>query len=117
MQKKVYWDDEIYTQNQIRKAWNLKASGRYSDMLSDIKNGGVKPKYMEEDTYKRWLEYWDSPEAQRKSDQNSKNRRSGSTSANAPAPSTHNAGSITHFKAAEKLVKFYINFSLLTFMH
>ncbi|KAL8466825.1 hypothetical protein ACS0TY_035767 [Phlomoides rotata] len=41
-EKSFYWDDELFTQKQVCKAWNKKASGPYTDMVKDIKDGGDK---------------------------------------------------------------------------
>ncbi|PWA49979.1 hypothetical protein CTI12_AA470010 [Artemisia annua] len=83
---------EPATETQVRKAWESKASERYTDFLRDIRRKMIKPIFISEDTWAGFLGYWDTPEYKGKRETNSQNRLKGD------GPSTHTGGSETTLK-------------------
>ncbi|GFP82366.1 probable transposase-like protein at4g04430 [Phtheirospermum japonicum] len=67
---------DVALNKAIRSAWNIKAELRYSDMIYRWKKQGSKPSCVHENTWKHWLQYWETAEARKKSAQQSQNRRS-----------------------------------------
>lgn len=88
-------------ESHVKKDWDKKAKARYSEMLNDIKYSKEKPDFMEEVTYLCWKQYWESPDVKRISEQNSKNRKTGSIDGS--TPSTHTGGSASHYQRARRL--------------
>ncbi|XP_039128910.1 probable serine/threonine-protein kinase DDB_G0286481 [Dioscorea cayenensis subsp. rotundata] len=93
--KHFIWDSSL--EAQIKEAWVLKASQRYSDFLRDIRDATTKPEYLSEEEYKHWKAVWDRPTFKKKQEINSKNRRS------IAGPSCHTGGSISNVEHGKKL--------------
>ncbi|KAH0657643.1 hypothetical protein KY289_026391 [Solanum tuberosum] len=89
-EKEFYWDPSI--DSEVKILWRKKAARRYSDFISCIKKGAVRPKYVLEETWETWMRFWKDPKVVEKSKINSKNRCGGQ---NAVAKGTHTGGSIT----------------------
>ncbi|PWA96724.1 hypothetical protein CTI12_AA036810 [Artemisia annua] len=88
---------EPATKTQVRKAWESKASERYTDFLRDIRRKMIKPIFISEDTWAGFVGYWDTPEYKGKQEANSQNRLKGD------GPSTHTGGSVSYREYAKKL--------------
>ncbi|WMV31389.1 hypothetical protein MTR67_024774 [Solanum verrucosum] len=89
-EKEFYWDPSI--DSEVKILWCKKAARRYSDFISCIKKGAVRPKYVPEETWESWMRFWKDSKVVEKSKINSKNRGGGQ---NAVAKGTHTGGSIT----------------------
>ncbi|XP_065867548.1 uncharacterized protein [Euphorbia lathyris] len=98
--KQFFWDQAIDT--MVKHAWKKKAAKRYSDMLSEIRNKGVRPAFLSEGVWKRWLEVWSDPEYVRMSQQKKLNRRKGE---DGPAAACHTGGSVPHLKHRKRLAE------------
>ncbi|KAH7691873.1 hypothetical protein IHE45_01G027100 [Dioscorea alata] len=61
--KHFIWDTSL--EAQVKEAWVLKASQRYSDFLRDIRDATTKPEYLSEE-YKHWKAVWNRPTFKKK---------------------------------------------------
>ncbi|XP_039142249.1 uncharacterized protein LOC120279379 [Dioscorea cayenensis subsp. rotundata] len=95
--KHCVWDSSM--EAQVKVAWVIKASQRYSDFLRDIRNSEKKPEYMSDDVWRHWKASWDKPEFKMKREKNSNNRRS------IAGPSSHTGGSISNVEHGKRLYK------------
>lgn len=95
---------EAYPIETIRKLWKTKASKRYSDMVSDMKEKNAKPIFMSQAIWEQWLQHWNRPEVKDRSKKASTNRNSN--------PTLHSCGSISIQEHAVKLVKFSCHVTL-----
>ncbi|WCJ40278.1 DNA-binding bromodomain-containing protein [Euphorbia peplus] len=98
--KQYFWDEEI--DDMVKRAWKKKTAKRYSDMLSEIRNKGVRPAFLPMGVWKRWLEVWSDPEYIQMSEQKKLNRRKGG---NGPAEGCHTGGSVPHLKHRQVLAE------------
>ncbi|XP_059288611.1 uncharacterized protein LOC132041959 [Lycium ferocissimum] len=88
--KKTYhWDSSI-PESVIRKHWNAKAATKYRNFISKIKQKRIKPDYVSDNVWERWLQLWADPKCVEKSEINAKNRCGGKE----VAAGTHTGGSI-----------------------
>ncbi|XP_060194947.1 uncharacterized protein LOC132624140 [Lycium barbarum] len=88
--KKTYhWDSSI-PESVIRKHWNTKAATKYKNFISKIKQKRIKPDYVSDNVWERWLQLWADPKCVEKSEINAKNRCGGKE----VAAGTHTGGSI-----------------------
>ncbi|XP_059306908.1 uncharacterized protein LOC132058422 [Lycium ferocissimum] len=87
--KTYYWDSSI-PESVIRKHWNTKAATKYRNFISKIKQKRIKPDYVSDNVWERWLQHWADPKCVEKSEINAKNRCGGKE----VAARTHTGGSI-----------------------
>ncbi|XP_060189279.1 uncharacterized protein LOC132618233 [Lycium barbarum] len=88
--KKTYhWDSSI-PESVFRKHWNTKAATKYRNFISKIKQKRIKPDYVSDNVWERWLQLWADPKCVEKSEINAKNRCGGKE----VAVGTHTGGSI-----------------------
>jgi len=102
-QKIFYWDVSI-SENEVKRHWMVKAALKYRNFISKIKKEGVRPGYVPENVWERWMQLWGSEKCIKKSEINSKNRRGGHET----AVGTHTGGSISIGEHRRKLVSIYI---------
>ncbi|KAH0682564.1 hypothetical protein KY290_023730 [Solanum tuberosum] len=88
--KKFYWDVSI-SESEVKRHWLAKATIKYKNFISKIKGGGIRPGYVPEHVWERWMQLWGTDESIKKSETNSKNRRGG----HEVAAGTHMGGSIS----------------------
>ncbi|XP_059318473.1 uncharacterized protein LOC132068784 [Lycium ferocissimum] len=56
--KKTYhWDSSI-PESVIKKHWNTKAATKYRNFISKIKQKRIKPDYVSDNVWERWLQLW-----------------------------------------------------------
>ncbi|KAH0665532.1 hypothetical protein KY285_026738 [Solanum tuberosum] len=81
--------------NDVRDGYfgefKAKAAVNYRNFISKIKGEGVRPGFVPEHVWKRWMELWRSDDCIKKSEINAKNRRGGHET----AAGTHTVGSIS----------------------
>ncbi|KDP31449.1 hypothetical protein JCGZ_11825 [Jatropha curcas] len=70
--KKCKWDAK--SEAMIKRAWYRQAANRSSDFVSQLKKKGRKS-YIKDEVWDKWTEYWKTPEAIKKLEIFSKNRR------------------------------------------
>ncbi|XP_060216145.1 uncharacterized protein LOC132643665 isoform X3 [Lycium barbarum] len=88
--KKTYhWDSSI-PESVIKKHWNTKAATKYRNFISKIKQKRIKPDYVSDNVWERWLQLWADPKCVEKSEINAKNRCGGKE----VVAGTHTGGSI-----------------------
>ena len=68
------WDNAIDA--LVKIAWDVKASSRYRDMISEKKMKGKKPNFIDPDLWERWQHYWNKSIAKKIHETYSKNRMS-----------------------------------------
>lgn len=68
-----------------------KAAIKYKNFISKIKGEGIRPDFVPEHVWERWMQLWESDESIKKSKTNSKNRLGGRE----VAVGTHMGGSIS----------------------
>ncbi|KAH0748560.1 hypothetical protein KY290_027792 [Solanum tuberosum] len=88
--KKFYWDVSI-SESEVKRHWLAKAAIKYKNFISKIKGGGIRPGYVPEHVWEKWMQLWGTDESIKKSETNSKNRRGG----HEVAAGTHTGGSIS----------------------
>ncbi|WCJ18490.1 DNA-binding bromodomain-containing protein [Euphorbia peplus] len=98
--KNFFWDQAI--DPLVKHAWHKKAALRYSDLLSETRRKGVRPAFIPEGVWKRWLELWSDPSYVRISQQNKLNRRKGE---DGPAGPVHTGGSVPHLEHRKRLAE------------
>ncbi|XP_060188058.1 uncharacterized protein LOC132617140 isoform X3 [Lycium barbarum] len=87
--KTYHWDSSI-PESVIKKHWNTKAATKYTNFISKIKQKRIKPDYVSDNVWERWLQLWPDPKCVEKSEINAKNRCGGKE----VAAGTHTGGSI-----------------------
>ncbi|XP_060182699.1 uncharacterized protein LOC132612617 [Lycium barbarum] len=98
--KKTYhWDSSI-PESVIRKHWNTKAATKYRNFISKIKQKRIKPDYVFDNVWERWLKLWADPKCVEKSEINAKNRCGGKE----VVVGTHTSGSICIGEHRKRLV-------------
>ena len=88
----------------VKIAWDLKASTRYQDMISEIKRKGKKPNFIDPDLWEGCQRYWNTLEAKKIHETYSMNRMS--KAANRVGPSTHTEGIAIHYDHGRQLVSY-----------
>ncbi|XP_049410558.1 uncharacterized protein LOC125873731 [Solanum stenotomum] len=96
--KKFYWDVSI-SENEVKRHWMVKAALKYRNFISKIKKERVRPGYVPENVWERWMQLWGSEKCIKKSEINSKNRRGGHET----VVETHTGGSISIGEHRRKL--------------
>ncbi|KAH0658082.1 hypothetical protein KY289_026830 [Solanum tuberosum] len=99
--KFFYWDASI-SENEVKRHWMVKVALKYRNFISRIKKEGVRPGYVPENVWERWMQLWGSEKCIKKSKINSKNRRGGHEA----AVRTHTGGSISIGEHRRKLEKY-----------
>ncbi|KAH0723824.1 hypothetical protein KY290_006540 [Solanum tuberosum] len=77
----------------------FKVAINYRNFISKIKGEGIRPGYVPEHVWERWMELWGSVECIKKSEINAKNHRAGHET----AAGTHTGGSISMGEHHKKL--------------
>ncbi|KAH0738071.1 hypothetical protein KY290_036776 [Solanum tuberosum] len=97
--KKIFYWDVSISENEVKRHWMVKAALKYRNFISKIKKEGVRPGYVPENVWERWMQLWGSEKCIKKSEINSKNRRGG----HEIAVGTHTGGSISIGEHRKKL--------------
>ncbi|KAH0776499.1 hypothetical protein KY290_007910 [Solanum tuberosum] len=98
--KKFYWDVSISeSESEMKRHWLAKAAINYRNFILKIKGEGIRPGYVPEHVWERWMELWGSDECIKKSEINAKNRRA----SHETAAGTHMGGSISMGEYRKKL--------------
>ncbi|KAH0722438.1 hypothetical protein KY289_005482 [Solanum tuberosum] len=82
---------KIGVHGMLRKPSRAKAAVNYRNFISKIKGEGVRPDFVPEHVWERWMELWGSDDCVKKSEINAKNRRG----CHETTPGTHTVGSIS----------------------
>ncbi|KAH0643646.1 hypothetical protein KY289_034620, partial [Solanum tuberosum] len=97
--KKIFYWDVSISENEVKRHWMVKAALKYRNFISKIKKEGVRPGYVPENVWERWMQLWGSEKCIKKSEINSKNRRGGHET----TVGTHTGGSISIGEHRRKL--------------
>ena len=107
LQKSFYWNSSI--DHLVYGVWEKRARVRYKDFVNKLHAKGERPRYMSEDIWANWKQYWSSSEAIAIADRNSTNRKGGPEGVSV---SIHTGGTLSHQEHADRLVSSHISIFL-----
>lgn len=87
----------------VRRIFWIKMSKQLSDLLFKLRKNNVQPKYMSEEVWKKYTDFWKSDEFKTKGEKAKKNRNSDK------GGSLHSCGSINAGEHAVRLVSYFKN--------
>ncbi|KAH0720355.1 hypothetical protein KY285_005156 [Solanum tuberosum] len=66
LKKKFYWDVSI-SESEVKRHWLRKVAIKYKNFISKIKGEGIRPGFVPEHVWERWMQLWRSNKSIKKS--------------------------------------------------